>query len=265
MKIGFIGCGNMGGALVNAASKSVNASDIYVYDRSGEKTEALESSLGVIASGEEKIIADAKYIFLGVKPQVLKNAIGEIKDTLKDRKERFVVVSMAAGVKISTIISLFGFDLPVIRIMPNTPVSVGEGMILYTANNLVSDKEKEDFLKILSKAGNLDYLPENLIDAGCALSGCGPAFVDLFAEALSDAGVKCGLPRDKALLYAAQTLLGASKLMIETKAHPAVLKDAVCSPGGSTIAGVHTLEINGFRGNVIDAVCTAFERTKELG
>ena len=265
MKIGFIGCGNMGGALVNAASKSVNVSDIYVYDRSGEKTEALESSLGVIASGEEKIIADAKYIFLGVNPQVLKNAIGEIKDTLKDRKERFVVVSMAAGVKISTIISLFGFDLPVIRIMPNTPVSVGEGMILYTANNLVSDKEKEDFLKILSKAGNLDYLPENLIDAGCALSGCGPAFVDLFAEALSDAGVKCGLPRDKALLYAAQTLLGASRLMIETKAHPAVLKDAVCSPGGSTIAGVHTLEINGFRGNVIDAVCAAFERTKELG
>ena len=265
MKIGFIGCGNMGGALVKAASKSVDAGDIYVYDRFSEKADALQNSLGVISSGEEKIISDAKYIFLGVKPQVLEEAIGEIKDKLKGRKERFVIVSMAAGVKISTIISFFGFELPVIRIMPNTPVSVGEGMILYTANNLVSDKEKEEFMKILSSAGKLDYLPENLIDAGCALSGCGPAFVDLFAEALSDAGVKCGLPRDKALLYAAQTVLGASKLMIETKTHPAVLKDAVCSPGGSTIAGVHSLEMNGFRGDVMDAVYAAFEKTKKLG
>jgi len=265
MKIGFIGCGNMGGALIKAAAKSLDAGDIYVYDRCSEKAAALENAVGVISSAEEKVITDTKYIFLGVKPQVLGKAIAEIKDTLKDRKERFVVVSMAAGVKISTITSLFGFDLPVIRIMPNTPVSVGEGMILYDFNSLVSDDEKEDFLKILSGAGKLDYLPEHLIDAGCALSGCGPAFVDLFAEALSDAGVKCGLPRDKALLYAAQTLLGASKLIIETKTHPAVLKDAVCSPGGSTIAGVHSLEANGFRGDVIDAVCAAFEKTKELG
>ena len=265
MKTGFIGCGNMGGALIKAAAKSIDAKDIYIYDRCREKADALESALGVTSCGEDKIVADAKYIFLGVKPQVLKDAIGEIKGTLKQRKDRFVIVSMAAGVQISTITSLFGFDLPVIRIMPNTPVSVGEGMILYTANSLVSDEEREEFLNILSKAGELDYLSENLIDAGCALSGCGPAFVDLFIEALSDAGVKCGLPREKALLYAAQTLLGASKLMIETKAHPAELKDAVCSPGGSTIAGVHALEINGFRGDVMDAVCAAFKKTKELG
>ena len=265
MKAGFIGCGNMGGALIKAAAKSIDAKDIYIYDRAAEKADALEKSLGVVSSDEKKVVQDAKYIFLGVKPQVLKEAVGEIKDTLKERKDRFVIVSMAAGVKISTISSLFGVDLPVIRIMPNTPVSVGEGMILYTANSLVSDTEKEDFLNILSKAGKLDYLSENLIDAGCALSGCGPAFVDLFIEALSDAGVKCGLPRDKALLYASQTLLGSSKLMIETGTHPAVLKDAVCSPGGSTIAGVHALETNAFRGTVMDAVCAAFDKTKELG
>ncbi|MCR4719149.1 MAG: pyrroline-5-carboxylate reductase [Firmicutes bacterium] len=265
MKVGFIGCGNMGGALIKAAATSIDTKDIFIYDCCREKADALENSLGVISSEEDKIITDAKYIFLGVKPQVLKKAIGEIKDTLKCRKEGFVIVSMAAGVKISTIISLFGFDLPVIRIMPNTPVSVGEGMILYTASNLVSEEQKGEFLKILSNAGKLDYLPENLIDAGCALSGCGPAFVDLFTEALSDAGVKCGLPRDKALLYAAQTLLGASKLIMETNSHPAVLKDAVCSPGGSTIAGVHALEANGFRGDVMNAVCAAFEKTKELG
>ena len=265
MKIGFIGCGNMGGALIKAAAKSIDAKDIYVYDRCREKADALENSIGVVSSDEEKIITNAKYIFLGVKPQVLKEAVEEIRDTIKDRKDRFVIVSMAAGVEISTITSYFGFDLPIIRIMPNTPVSVGEGMILYAANNFVSDGEKEEFLQILSNAGRLDYLPENLIDAGCALSGCGPAFVDLFIEALSDAGVKCGLPRDKALLYAAQTLLGASKLMIETNSHPAVLKDAVCSPGGSTIAGVDALETNGFRGDVMAAVCASFEKTKELG
>ncbi len=255
----------MGGALIKAASKSIDAGDIYVYDRAAEKADALSASLGVVSSTEEKIITEAKYIFLGVKPQVLKAAIDEIKDTVKGRKESVVIVSMAAGVKISTITGLFGFDLPVIRIMPNTPVSVGEGMILYDTNGLVSDAEKEEFLKILKKAGKLDNLPEALIDAGCALSGCGPAFVDLFIEALSDAGVKCGLARDKALLYAAQTLLGASKLMIETRTHPAILKDAVCSPGGSTIAGVHALEENGFRGAVMDAVCAAFEKTKALG
>ena len=255
----------MGGALINAAAKSIDKNDILVYDKCREKADAFKASLGVVSCDEEKVIKEAKYIFLGVKPQMLDAAIGEIKDTLDARKDRFVIVSMAAGVKISKITALFGFELPVIRIMPNTPVSVGEGMILYDANELVTDAEKKEFLEILSRAGKLDNLPEALIDAGCALSGCGPAFVDLFIEALSDAGVKCGLPRDKALLYAAQTLLGSSKLMIETGTHPAVLKDAVCSPGGSTIAGVHALEENGFRGAVMDAVCEAFERTKELG
>ena len=264
MKVGFIGCGNMGGALVRAVASSIEPKNIYVYDRCREKAEALSSALGVVSADEEKTVKEADYIFLGVKPQALKETIAEIKDTLKNRND-FAIVSMAAGVKISTIISLFGFDLPLIRIMPNTPVSVGEGMILYDTNSLVLDAQKEEFLKILSKAGKIDSLPEHLIDAGCALSGCGPAFVDLFAEALSDAGVKCGLPRDKAILYAAQTLLGASKLIVETGTHPAVLKDAVCSPGGSTIAGVHKLEEDGFRGAVIDAVCAAFKRTKELG
>lgn len=265
MKTGFIGCGNMGGALIKAAANSIDKNDIYVYDKCREKADALSASLGVVSCDEGKIVKEAKYIFLGVKPQVLKAAIGEIKDALDARKDRFVIVSMAAGVKISTITDLFGFELPIIRIMPNTPVSVGEGMILYDANDLVSKEEKEEFLKILKKAGKLDNLPEALIDAGCALSGCGPAFVDLFIEALSDAGVKCGLPRDKAILYAAQTLLGASRLVIETGTHPATLKDAVCSPGGSTIAGVHALEESGFRGATMDAVCAAFERTKELG
>lgn len=265
MKVGFIGCGNMGGALVKAAAKSIPAKDILVYDPCGEKAKAFESSLGVVSRKEETLLLEANYIFLGIKPQVLESAVGEIKDALKARKDRFVIVSMVAGTGISKIISLFGWDIPVIRIMPNTPVSAGEGMILYDLSENVTEKETEEFLKILSGGGRLDRLSENLIDAASCVSGCGPAFVDLFIEALSDGGVKCGLPRDKALLYAAQTLIGASKLMLETNKHPAVLKDEVCSPGGTTIVGVQALEEHGLRAGVISAVWEAYKKTKELG
>jgi len=149
--------------------------------------------------------------------------------------------------------------------MPNTPASVGEGMILYAATENVSDQALEGFRNIMGCAGVLDPLPEQLIDAGSAVSGCGPAFACLFLEALADGGVKCGLPRNKALLYAAQMLLGTARLAMASGQHPGALKDAVCSPGGSTIVGVQALEEHAFRGAVIDAVEAAFERTKALG
>ena len=169
---------------------------------------------------------------------------------------------MAAGVEIATILNYIGKDLPVIRIMPNTPVSVGEGMILYTCKDVLKEDE-ELFLSSFCKTGSFDKLTEDKIDAGCALSGCGPAFVYMFIEALSDAGVECGLPRDKALMYASQTLLGSAKLVLDGS-HPAVLKDAVCSPGGTTIAGVHALENGGFRGVAMNAVLKAYEKTLAL-
>ena len=149
--------------------------------------------------------------------------------------------------------------------MPNTAVEVGEGMILYTVNSLVDPSSEKDFLGFMSAAGELDKLPENLIDAGCAVSGCGPAFVYMFIEAMADGGVKCGLSRAAAVKYAEQTLVGAAKLGKVSGRHPEELKDAVCSPAGSTIAGTFALEKGGFRASVIDAVNAAFERTKELG
>ena len=151
-----------------------------------------------------------------------------------------------------------------IRIMPNTPVAVGEGMILYDANSTVTDEQIRVFLEGLSAAGCLDRIPERLIDAAGSLSGCGPAFVYLFAEALADGGVECGVPRDKAQLYAAQTLLGAAEMLLATGKHPGELKDAVCSPGGTTIAGVHALENGAFRATVSNAVTAAFEKTAKL-
>jgi pyrroline-5-carboxylate reductase len=154
---------------------------------------------------------------------------------------------------------------PVIRIMPNTPVAVGYGVILYDTTENVTCEALSGFCNALSQAGLVDHLPEALMDAGSAVSGCGPAFVSMFLESLADGGVACGLPRDKAVQYAAQMMLGTAKMVLESGQHPGVLKDAVCSPGGSTIQGVRTLEQHGFRGAVIDAVIAAFEKNKEMG
>ncbi len=262
LKIGFIGCGNMGGALACAAAKSGN--EIFLADFCKEKAEALAEELSAVTANNKEIAEKCDFLFLGVKPQVLSELLTEIAPTLKARKDRFTLVSMAAGVSCEKIASILGADYPIIRIMPNTPVAVGGGMILYTLYG-ASKQDEEKFLSFMSAAGRFDNLPEKLIDAGSALSGCGPAFVCQFIEALADGAVAAGLPRDKALLYAAATLEGTAKLMLTTGRHPADLKDSVCSPGGSTIQGVRRLEQGAFRADVIDAVIAAYQRTKELG
>jgi pyrroline-5-carboxylate reductase len=183
---------------------------------------------------------------------------------LEQKKGRTVLVSMAAGTSIASIEAIVGTSLPIIRIMPNTPVSVGEGMVLYACNALVTEEEKATFVGALCEGGRLDEIPEDKIDAASALSGCGPAFVYMFAEALADGGVLCGLPRDKALTYAAQTLAGAAEYLMASGEHPGKLKDNVCSPGGTTIAGVHALESAGFRAAAMNAVTAAYRRTLEL-
>lgn len=265
MKLGFIGCGNMGSALMKAALKKVSADEIIISDHHTGLLEEYAKSFGIRTGSSGDVASDAKFVFIGVKPQGLKALFDEIGDTIRSRSDRFIIVSMAAGIAVKQICSFIGKDVPVIRIMPNTPVSVGEGMILYTANSLVSADEIDEFCDSISRSGSLDSIDESKIDAASAISGCGPAFVDLFIEAMADGGVECGLPRQKALLYAAQTLLGSAKLMLDSGKHPAELKDAVCSPAGSTIAGVHALENGAFRSNVINAVVSAYERTKELG
>ena len=156
-------------------------------------------------------------------------------------------------------------DPKVIRIMPNTPVSVGAGVILYSVNAKVNENEIAEFCKALSAAGVVDPIPEDKIDAASALHGCGPAFVYLFIEALADGAVACGLSRDAALRFAAATVSGAGEMVLQGGKHPGELKDAVCSPGGTTIQGVRALEEGALRGTVMDAVIAAYERTLELG
>ena len=262
---GFIGTGNMGGALARAARKSLDGDHILLANRTPAKAEALAKELGCRACSNADAAAQARYLFLGVKPQMMAGLLAEIAPVLARRTDRFVLVTMAAGLTMEQIAAMAGGDCPVIRIMPNTPCAVGAGVVLYDASPLVTEEELSQFTAAMAGAGVLDRLDERLIDAGSAVSGCGPAFVCQFIEALADGGVACGLPRQKALLYAAQMVEGTAKLMLETKQHPGQMKDAVCSPGGSTIAGVRELERHGVRAAAMDAVIAAVERTRELG
>ena len=264
MKIGFIGCGNMGSALAIAAQKG-KAGEIYLSNRTPSKAEALANQIGAVLSTNEEIASSCEYIFLGVKPYMIRDLLVDLSPVLEKRNSTFLLISMAAGVKISAMEEAVGKGYPILRMMPNTPTSVGEGMIQYCTNSAVSAPQEEGFLSILQNAGKLISLEESLMDAASALSGCGPAFVCLFAEALADGGVKCGLPRAKAMEFAAQTLIGTGRLLLESGKHPGDLKDAVCSPGGSTIAGVTALENHAFRAAVISAVESAYKRNIELG
>ncbi len=264
-KFGFIGAGNMGGALSQAVIKQIGGEKVYISCLTADETAQKAKALGCNASDNQAIASDCDYIFLGVKPQMMEEMLSEISNTLKTRNGKFVLVSMAAGLSIDKISTFAGGNYPIIRIMPNTPVAVGNGMILACKNELVSDEQFADFKTAMAKSGKIDDLDEKLIDAGSAVSGCGPAFVYMFIEALADGGVECGLPRAKALEYAAQTVLGSADMVIKSSRHPEELKDAVCSPAGSTIMGVHALEQNGFRAAAIEAVRAAFDRTKELG
>lgn len=258
---GFIGCGNMGGALAFAASKILKAEELAVCDTNPARTEAIVQAGAATLSDAGEIAAQSKYVFLAVKPQGLSSLFAQIRYILQKRSDHFVLVTMAAGTSISLIREFAGCDCPIIRIMPNTPVRVGEGLIVYTPDQKTSSEDLEGFLWGLSCAGRLDAIPEVQMDAAMALSGCGPAFVYQFAEALADGAVECGLPRDKANVYAAQTLLGAAKMLLESGKHPGELKDAVCSPGGTTIVGVHALEKGKLRGTVMDAVTAAYQKT----
>ncbi len=264
IKVGFIGCGNMGGALAKAVSSS-NKSEILLADALNQKACELANQIGAKADSVENIAKTCKYIFLGVKPQVMTDVLSGIADILKSREDRFILVTMAAGIKIAKINEILDAKLPTIRIMPNTPVLVGEGMILYSLCKAITESEEEEFKNLLEFAGRLDRLDEDLIDAGCAISGCGPAFVYMFAQSMAKAGEKCGLPPEKSIKYAAQTLLGAAKLMLNSTKSPETLKQEVCSPKGATIEGVNSLENSNFDQCVGDAIEASYKRTKELG
>lgn len=256
---GFIGIGNMGGALLNAVSSSTD-DKVCAYDLNQKLLQEKSETTGCFSESLKDLCENSKYIFLGVKPNVITSVLGQIKDFISDET---VLVSMAAGISIDTIVQNVNTKR-VIRIMPNTPVTVGEGVVLYCTGEDVFESDISDFLKLMKNVGTIDSIDEKLIDAAAALSGCGPAFVYMFIDALADGAVKCGLSREKAILYAKQTVCGSAAFSLESDKHLEKLKDEVCSPGGTTIEGVLALEKASFRHAVSSAVIAAFEKTKLL-
>ena len=258
--IGFIGCGNMGSALALAAA---GRGTLLLADARPEQAQLLARRTGGTVSDNETIARSCDLIFLGVKPQMMARMLEPLRPVLAARKDRFVLVSMAAGMKTEKIQALCGKAYPVIRIMPNVAVAVGAGVI-QVCDRDVTDVEVEAFCTLMERSGLLDRIDEHLIDAASGVSGCGPAYICLAMEAMADGGVACGLSREKALRYAAQTLLGVGKLYLETGTHPGALKDSVTSPGGTTIQGVRALENRGVRAAFFEAVVASYEKNFHL-
>lgn len=259
---GFIGSGNMGSALAKAAKKS-NLNSIILADADLEKAKIVANNLSCQFGNNEETVKNSKFIFLGVKPQVLPKVLEEISPYLKERNDKYILVTMAAGVTIKSITDILG-NAPIIRIMPNTPCAIGEGMILYCHNAMVEKEDEQEFLALLENAGAMDKIDESLIDAGSVVSGCGPAFVYMFIDALAEAGKECGLDKEKAIFYASKTLIGAANMVLQSDETPDKLRDNVCSPGGSTIEGVKSLQNDNLDELVKKALSASFKRTKEL-
>ncbi len=260
-KIGFIGTGNMGAAIARAVAGQ--GRELLLANRSPAKAQALAEELGARAVKNPEAAGESDLLFLGVKPQMMADLLESISPVLRTREERVVLVTMAAGLRCEDIQNMAGAPCPVIRIMPNTPCAIGRGVVQYCGLG-VNGEELEEFAALLAPAGLIDRVDEKLIDAASAVSGCGPAFTYLFIEALSDGAVACGLPRDKAMAYAAQMVAGSARMVLESGKHPGALKDAVCSPGGTTIQGVRALEEGGFRAAAMNAVIAAYEKTLSL-
>ena len=260
MKYGFIGCGNMGGAIARALA--LRCTDFSITDRSG-KAVGLAVELCCGYTSAEEIAENAERIFLAVKPQMMAGVLESLRPILIERRP--LLITMAAGLTMDQIQDMCACDLPVIRIMPNTPVAVGHGLTLYCHNDLVEPEILADFLYDMECSGVLERTPEALFDTAGTVTGCGPAYVYMFIEAMADGAVACGVPRKQAMEYAAMTMQGAAEMVLRSGQHPGALKDAVCSPGGSTIAGVKALEDGGFRATVMNCIMAASKRNSELG
>lgn len=265
LKVGFLGAGQMAGALARGwrtaglvTPVTCRASDPYPAARS-----RFQEQTGCPTTPDNKeVVAASDVLVLAIKPQTVPALLGEIRGAVTDRH---LIVSIAAGVTLKQLADGLGADRRLVRVMPNTPCLVGASAAGFAAGLAAKPEDAALVEKLFSAVGKAFALPEPLLDAVTGLSGSGPAFVYVMIEALADGGVRMGLPRDAALALAAQTVLGSARMVLETGQHPGVLKDAVTSPGGTTIAGLHALERGGFRAAVMDAVEAATRRATELG
>lgn len=264
-KIGFIGTGKMGSALIKGISGAgiVPCSGIYASDVFEASLRELRDSLGVnVTQDNREVVKNSDIIVLAVKPQILKSVLSSIRDDITRDK---LMISIAAGVKLEAIENELNEGTRVVRVMPNIAATVAEAASAVAQGRHASAEDAEDVLSIFRSVGSAISVPENLMDAVTGLSGSGPAFIFPVIEAMADGGVYEGLDRNSALILAAQTVLGAAKMMLETNAHPGQLKDMVTSPGGTTIRGIYELEESGVRAAFMKAVIASSNRSKELG
>ena len=263
-KIGFIGAGMMAEAIARGLLKAgMDPSRISASDPSEARRDLFRKDLGVAATTDNRTVAQfGDIILIAVKPFVVPDALSSIADLLQPKQ---LVVSIAAGVTIDSIESKLPKEIPVVRVMPNTPCLIGEGAAALAPGKHATQAHLDLAMEIFSASGKAVQLTEDKLDAVTGLSGSGPAYVYTFIEALADGGVRMGIPKATALLLAAQTVLGSAKMVLEASDHPAVLRDKVMTPGGTTIAGMASLERDKFRSALIEAVTAATNRSAELG
>jgi len=261
-KLGFIGAGNMGEAILRGILREglLPPSNVYIFDLNQEKVRALQKELGVLtAQSANAMIFACDIVLLAVKPNVCGRVLSECRTALKDK----TLISIVTGWSRPDIAALAP-ECRILRVMPNTPCMVGAGMVALDMDHTLTEDELAFAKELFSATGVAEAVPSYLMDAVVGVSGSGPAYVYLFIEALADGGVRAGLPRATAYKFAAQTVMGAAKMVLETGMHPGALKDAVCSPGGTTIEAVAELERGGFRAAVLDAVEVCVEKARQL-
>lgn len=263
-KIGFIGCGNMGSSMLGGLidKEFLSKENFFVSAKSEESKKRLEEKFGVnVRSKNIDIVKESDVIVLAVKPYMYKKVIKEVKDFI--RKDQ-IIVSIAAGIDIKDLENWIGEDFKIVKTMPNTPALVGEAMSAVCPNKNIKEEELKYIMSMFEAFGECVVLEEKDFHAFIALCGSSPAYVFMFIEAMADGAVKLGIPRDKAYKMAAQSVLGSAKMVLETKEHPGVLKDMVCSPGGTTIEAVAELENNNFRSTVIKAMDSCANKSKNM-
>lgn len=263
-QIGFIGAGNMGKAIIAGiiASGQVAAGDIHVFDLQQSQVDDLVARFGVRgAASAAEVAAQADILFAAVKPNVITQVLADLAPRLKTGA---ILVSIAAGVTLASLAAAVGAERKVVRVMPNTPALVNAGMSSLTANANVNAAEIAEVVALLESFGRAEVVPESLIHAVTAVSGSAPAYVFMFIEAMADAAVLGGMPRAQAYQFAAQTVLGSAKMVLESGQHPGALKDMVCSPGGTTIEAVKVLEEKGLRAGVMEAMLQCMRKSEAM-
>lgn len=264
MKIGFIGCGNMASAMINGILRKgiYSKEEIIVSNLTEAGSKRSREKLGVETTlDNRKVVQETDTIVLAVKPQFYEEVLAEIRDFLTEDK---MVIGIAPGKTLSWLEEKCGMPLKVVRMMPNTPALVGEGMTGICANEKVTEKDLKKVCEITDSFGKTEVVPERLMDAVGAVSGSSPAYIFMIIEAMADAAVAQGMPRKQAYAFAAQAVLGSAKMVLETGMHPGELKDMVCSPAGTTIEGVRTLERLGMRSAIYEALNACAEKGKRL-